>query len=75
MIGKRSDSESAPKAYGITVPLLLTSTGDKFGKSAGNAVWLDQSMTSVFDFYQVTQEIGCNGWLTGIFDLVLYENY
>ncbi|KAI8078771.1 tyrosine-tRNA ligase [Halteromyces radiatus] len=53
MIGKRNpmDQES-PKAYGITIPLLLTSTGEKFGKSAGNAVWLDKSMTSVFDFYQ-----------------------
>ncbi|KAI8330420.1 hypothetical protein BC941DRAFT_440442 [Chlamydoabsidia padenii] len=52
MIGKRADQDSAPKAYGITVPLLLTSSGEKFGKSAGNAVWLDKSMTSVFDFYQ-----------------------
>lgn len=41
-------------AYGLTIPLLTTSTGEKFGKSAGNAVWLDQEMTSVFDFYQVS---------------------
>jgi tyrosyl-tRNA synthetase len=40
-------------AYGLTIPLLTTSTGEKFGKSAGNAVWLDSEMTSVFDFYQV----------------------
>lgn len=39
--------------YGLTIPLLTTSTGEKFGKSAGNAVWLDKNMTSVFDFYQV----------------------
>lgn len=45
------DMES--RAFGITIPLLLTSTGEKFGKSAGNAVWLDESMTSIFDFYQV----------------------
>ncbi|KAG1150175.1 hypothetical protein G6F37_011263 [Rhizopus arrhizus] len=44
------DMES--RAFGITIPLLLTSTGEKFGKSAGNAVWLDESMTSIFDFYQ-----------------------
>jgi tyrosyl-tRNA synthetase len=50
-IEKKDDMES--KAFGITIPLLLTSTGEKFGKSAGNAVWLDESMTSVFDFYQV----------------------
>lgn len=38
---------------GFTVPLLTTSSGEKFGKSAGNAVWLDKDMTSVFDLYQV----------------------
>ncbi|KIM20683.1 hypothetical protein M408DRAFT_81597 [Serendipita vermifera MAFF 305830] len=38
--------------HGLTIPLLTTSTGEKFGKSAGNAIWLDKSMTSVFDFYQ-----------------------
>lgn len=48
---KKDDMQS--RAFGITIPLLLTSTGEKFGKSAGNAVWLDESMTSVFDFYQV----------------------
>lgn len=48
---KKDDIES--RAFGITIPLLLTSTGEKFGKSAGNAVWLDENMTSVFDFYQV----------------------
>ncbi|KAL0143695.1 hypothetical protein V8B55DRAFT_1479802 [Mucor lusitanicus] len=47
---EKDDMES--RAFGITIPLLLTSTGEKFGKSAGNAVWLDESMTSVFDFYQ-----------------------
>jgi tyrosyl-tRNA synthetase len=40
-------------AFGLTIPLLTTSSGEKFGKSAGNAVWLDERMTSVFDFYQV----------------------
>lgn len=48
---KKDDMES--RAFGITIPLLLTSTGEKFGKSAGNAIWLDETMTSVFDFYQV----------------------
>ncbi|KIW72158.1 tyrosine-tRNA ligase [Phialophora macrospora] len=37
---------------GFTVPLLTTSSGEKFGKSAGNAVWLDPEMTSVYDLYQ-----------------------
>ncbi|KAF9933133.1 tyrosyl-tRNA synthetase [Linnemannia zychae] len=44
--------EKAMSAYGLTIPLLTTSTGEKFGKSAGNAVWLDEKMTSLFDFYQ-----------------------
>ena len=38
---------------GLTVPLLTTASGEKFGKSAGNAVWLDRSMTSAFDLYGV----------------------
>ncbi|KAK5171750.1 tyrosyl-tRNA synthetase [Saxophila tyrrhenica] len=45
----RMRSEDAP--MGLTVPLLTTSAGEKFGKSAGNAVWLDGSMTSPFDLY------------------------
>lgn len=40
-------------AFGLTMPLLTTSTGEKFGKSAGNAVWIDPSRTSIPDFYQV----------------------
>lgn len=39
---------------GITVPLLTTASGEKFGKSAGNAVWLDPNMTSPFDLYGVS---------------------
>lgn len=36
-----------------TGPLVMnTSTGKKFGKSEGGAVWLDENKTSVFDFYQ-----------------------
>lgn len=39
-------------AYGITVPLLTTPSGEKFGKSAGNAIWIDPQMTKPFDLYQ-----------------------
>jgi tyrosyl-tRNA synthetase len=39
-------------AYGLTLPLITTSAGEKFGKTAGNAVWLDPARTSVWDFYQ-----------------------
>jgi len=41
------------KPMGFTVPLLATSSGEKFGKSAGNAIWLEKEMTSSFDLYQV----------------------
>ena len=41
------------RPMGFTVPLLTTSSGAKFGKSEGNAIWLDREMTSVFDLYQV----------------------
>jgi tyrosyl-tRNA synthetase len=47
------EAETAEEVFGMTIPLLTTSSGAKFGKSAGNAVWLDASLTSVFDFYQV----------------------
>jgi tyrosyl-tRNA synthetase len=36
---------------GFTVPLLTDSSGAKFGKSAGNAMWLDPFMTNSFDLY------------------------
>ncbi|KAK2003881.1 Nucleotidylyl transferase [Colletotrichum falcatum] len=36
---------------GFTVPLLTDSSGAKFGKSAGNAIWLDPFLTSAFDLY------------------------
>ena len=39
-------------AYGLTFPLLLDSAGRKFGKSEGNALFMNAEMTSVFDWYQ-----------------------
>jgi tyrosyl-tRNA synthetase len=38
--------------YGLTFPLMTTAAGAKFGKSAGNAIWLDSARTSPWDFYQ-----------------------
>jgi len=52
LIGRQS-SGLETSTFGLTTPLLTTSTGEKFGKSAGNAVWLDPKLTSIFDFYQV----------------------
>jgi len=39
-------------AYGITYPLLLSSSGEKFGKSEGGAVWLSPERTTPYRFYQ-----------------------
>ncbi|XP_050520707.1 tyrosine--tRNA ligase, mitochondrial isoform X2 [Daktulosphaira vitifoliae] len=38
--------------YGLTVPLITTDSGDKYGKSAQNAVWLNADKTSPFELYQ-----------------------
>lgn len=39
-------------AFGLTFPLLVTSSGGKMGKTEAGAVWLDAERTSPFDFYQ-----------------------
>lgn len=39
-------------AYAFTMPLILDSTGKKFGKSEGNALWLDKAKTSPYEIYQ-----------------------
>ncbi|XP_051885950.1 tyrosine--tRNA ligase, mitochondrial [Pristis pectinata] len=38
--------------YGIMVPLVTSASGDKLGKTAGNAVWLNRNKTSPFELYQ-----------------------
>ncbi|XP_075066432.1 tyrosine--tRNA ligase, mitochondrial [Mixophyes fleayi] len=38
--------------FGIMLPLITNTSGDKLGKSAGNAVWLSRDRTPLFDFYQ-----------------------
>jgi tyrosyl-tRNA synthetase len=38
--------------YGITFPLIATSSGEKMGKTARGAVWLDASLTSPYEYYQ-----------------------
>lgn len=42
----------AKDVYALTMPLVTDSTGKKFGKSEGNAIWLDPKKTSPFAFYQ-----------------------
>ena len=40
------------EAYGFTMPLVLDAQGNKFGKSEGNALWLDINKTSSYELYQ-----------------------
>lgn len=40
------------EAYGFTMPLVTTKSGQKFGKSEGNALWLDKNKTSSYKMYQ-----------------------
>ena len=40
------------EAYGFTMPLILDAQGKKFGKSEGNALWLDKEKTSPYKIYQ-----------------------
>lgn len=41
------------QAYGVTLNLLTTTSGEKYGKSAGNAIWLDESKTSHVGSYAI----------------------
>ena len=45
-------------AHCMTITLLTDSQGNKMGKTAGNAVWLDPNKTSPFDFYQYWRNVG-----------------
>ena len=40
------------EAYAFTMPLILDANGNKFGKSEGNALWLDKEKTSPYEIYQ-----------------------
>ncbi len=48
LIRKKIDKE----AYGMVMPLVTDSTGKKFGKTEGNALWLDKNKTSSYEMYQ-----------------------
>lgn len=44
--------KESKEAFALTVPIVTDASGKKFGKSEGNAVWLDAQKTSSFAFYQ-----------------------
>lgn len=43
--------------YGMTFALLTKSDGEKMGKTAGGALWLDEDKVSVYDFYQYWRNV------------------
>lgn len=43
--------------YGITTPLLTDANGVKFGKSMGNAIWINEEKLSSFDYYQFWRNV------------------
>jgi len=51
---RRKEGKSA---YGMTCSLLTNSEGNKMGKTANGAVWLDPNKTSPFEFYQYWRNI------------------
>jgi len=60
LIRKKTSAESGgagENAYGMTFKLLLTSTGQKMGKTMSGAVWLDPEKTAPFEFYQYWRNI------------------
>lgn len=48
---KKLPDTSRDQPFGFTVPLLTDASGAKFGKSAGNALWLDPFKTSPYNLY------------------------
>ncbi|PID86446.1 tyrosine--tRNA ligase [Candidatus Gracilibacteria bacterium] len=48
LVGKKSNKE----VYGVTNKLIMDANGKKFGKSEGNAIWLDENKTSPYQMYQ-----------------------
>ena len=48
LVRKKLDKE----VYGLVMPLVTDSQGKKFGKTEGNALWLDENKTSSYELYQ-----------------------
>lgn len=44
--------KTGQEVYGMTMPLVTDSQGKKFGKTEGNAIWLDKDKTSSYELYQ-----------------------
>ena len=44
--------KTGDEVYAFTMPLILDANGNKFGKTEGNALWLDKNKTSSYELYQ-----------------------
>lgn len=49
---RENPEEEEVNVFGLTVPLITKADGTKFGKTAGNAIWLDAEKTTPYEFYQ-----------------------
>lgn len=49
-LGRKSGIKD--ELFGLTTPLITTSSGAKMGKTAAGAIWLDETMLSPYDYYQ-----------------------
>jgi tyrosyl-tRNA synthetase len=45
------------EVFGMTFPLLMNASGEKFGKTVAGAVWLDLKKTAPYDFYQFWRNV------------------
>ncbi len=56
-LGGTEELNAAHQAFGLTFPLITRSDGKKMGKTEKGAIFLDESMTSVFDFFQYWRNV------------------
>ena len=53
-LGRRTDDAGL---FGLTAPLITTADGAKMGKTAGGAVWLNEDLLSVYDYWQFWRNV------------------
>lgn len=71
-----SHKMGGPQLYALTTPLLTTSSGQKMGKTAQGAVWLNDDLFSAYDFWQYfrnTEDADVERFLKIFTRLPLYE--
>lgn len=56
-LGGTTELNEQHECFGLTFPLIMTSDGKKMGKTEKGAIFLDESLTSVFDFFQYWRNV------------------